>query len=109
MSRLEHDEIIFLAPVIHSKLAKKFISTLKTSTTPSVLDCEVWRSPSGPVSVTNFTDGADGQDLYILGNGNLTLVHGTSIKTSTGANKVLAANKIYHVKLIDNVWYEVTT
>lgn len=78
-------------------------------TTPSVRDVEIFTSPSGATTVTNFDNGTPLQDLYILGNGNLTVSNNANIKTSTGANKVLAANKLYHFKFINNVWYEVTT
>lgn len=110
MPKIENEEVIFTTPPSFPKLYKKFISQFPDAlATPKVDNCEIWKSPSAPLAITDFLNGADGQDLFILGNGNLTITHGTQIKTSTGANKVLAANKIYHYKRIDHVWYEVTT
>lgn len=102
-----NEEYHFNNRVTFNVLPTEHVDTLKTLATPSVRNVKVFRSPNGAVSVTNFLDGIPGQPLYILGNGNLTLVHGTKIKTSTGANKVLAANRLYLLVLIDNVWYEV--
>lgn len=77
--------------------------------TPSVLAQSHLLSHGAATTVTEFKNGKDGQDLYILGNGNTTVSHNTKIKTSTGANKVLAANKMYHFKHYNGVFYEVTT
>lgn len=60
-------------------------------------------------TVTNFTGGVQNQSLYLYGNANVTIQNNATIKTSTGADKVLAANKIYHYKLFGTVWIEVTT
>ena len=109
MATIQRDDVIFLNNPTFNILPKKFISTLTASATPSIHNVEIWKSPATPVTVTNFLNGAEGQSLYILGNGNATITNNASIKTSTGANKVLAANKVYHFKLIDAVWYEVTT
>lgn len=57
-------------------------------------------------TMTNFTGGTQGQTLAVLGNANVTLQHGTSIYTSTGANKLLAGNKIYRFTLLGAIWYE---
>ena len=109
MPHIFREEVLFLNQTTFNLLPKKFVGTLTVSATPIVSSVEIWKSPSSGVTVTNFLGGAEGQNLYILGNGNLTVSHNATIKTSTGANKVLAANKIYHFKLIDAIWYEVTT
>jgi hypothetical protein len=105
---IESRPIIFTNITQFDVLPKKVVDTLSALAIPLVRNVEIYRSPSSAVNVTNFKGGAEGQDLYILGNGNVTLVNGATIKTSTGANKVLAANKIYHLKYIDAIWYEVT-
>jgi hypothetical protein len=61
---------------------------------------------SGATNVTNFTNGVNGNVLKVLGDGNVTLVNGASIVTNTGANKLLALNKIYTFTNIAGVWYE---
>lgn len=75
---------------------------------PDVSQREYWLSHSAAETVTNFLNGQEGQHLYILGNGNTELTHGTSIFTSTGANKTLAADKMYHFICHDDKWYEVS-
>lgn len=77
------------------------------STTPDVLNRQYFLSHASATTVTNFLNGQDGQHLYILGNGNTTLTHGTNIFTTTGANKVLAANLMYHLVCHDSKWYEI--
>lgn len=101
---------VFTDTVTFLKIREQFVKTLTTGdATPTVLDLEVVISPVGATVVTNFDDGTPLQDLYILSNGNLTVNNTATIKTSTGANKVLAANRVYHFKYINSIWYEVTT
>jgi len=76
-------------------------------TTPTVLNCKLFTlSNTAPLSITYFDDGADGQTIKLLGDGFTTLVNGTTLKTNTGANKLLLANIIYTLTLISGVWYE---
>lgn len=75
-------------------------------TTPTVRNCNVYKSPAGATTVTDFDDAAEGQCIQILGNGNLTVSNNANIKTNTGANKVLVADKIYTFTHIMGVWYE---
>lgn len=59
-------------------------------------------------TVTNFTGGISGQSIFIRGNTNVTIANNATIKTSTGADKILANNKVYQFKLLGSVWYEIT-
>lgn len=61
---------------------------------------------TGPITVTNFLHGQSGQEIKILGDGYTTIAHNSSIATNTGANKLLAANKVYTFTLFANKWYE---
>lgn len=81
----------------------KFPSGLAT---PSVMDCNVWECGAGVIAITNFKNGQEGQTIRILGNVNNTINNNANIKTNTGANKVLAANKMYTFTMINKVWYE---
>lgn len=74
--------------------------------TPSVLNVNCWECHSSVVTITNFKDGQDGQTIRLLGNPNTTIQHGSFIKTNTGANKVLVADKIYKFTMFNGVWYE---
>lgn len=58
-------------------------------------------------TVTNFINGVSGQMAYIIGNPNITLAYNSSIRTSTGANKVLAANRVYQFLNYGQLWVEV--
>jgi hypothetical protein len=75
--------------------------------TPSVLNCLLHNfSNVGATTVTNFTNGTEGQTIRIKGDGFTTIKNNTTIKTNTAADKLLAANTIYTLTLISGVWYE---
>lgn len=61
---------------------------------------------STPTTITDFTGGAEGQEVKVIGNANLTLLNGAAIRTSTGANKTLSANVFYHFIRYNGAWYE---
>lgn len=62
---------------------------------------------SAPTIVTNFTGGYSGKTLRLLPvNSNVTIQNNTTIHTNTGANKLLAADKIYTFTNYNGVWYE---
>lgn len=64
--------------------------------TPNVLNRRIFEGINeSPITVTDFLNGAAGQRIYILGDGNMTIEHGTFIFTNTGANKLLLADIIY--------------
>lgn len=102
------DEVLFKGPVQFSELPQQPISSLVlASTTPSVLNNTRLKAiNSGAISITNFLDGQEGQEIKILGDGNTTVVHGSFIKTNTAVNKLLAANKVYTFSLWSAVWIE---
>lgn len=62
---------------------------------------------TGAQNVTNFLGGRDGQRLTVLGDGFTTIIHNVNlIRTTTGANKLLAANTLYEFVYLNNIWYE---
>src|SRR3989337_1980665 len=62
--------------------------------TPSVLNKSFFvGANSSPINVTDFLHSAPGQKLYILGDGNMTIVNGVLVFTNTGANKLFVMNK----------------
>lgn len=78
-----------------------------TSVTPNVANISfVLAGAIAPITITNLLKGSDFQSLGILGDGFTTMANNANIKTNTGANKLLAANKVYRFTHIDNVWYE---
>lgn len=105
----EIEEMIFESLVRFRILPFKGYDTLKIgSTTPSVENLETWiaKNTGAALTVTNFTNGADAQVIYILGDGFTTVANNANIKTNTGANKLLLANLVYSFHYINNVWYE---
>src|SRR6266516_5204607 len=100
-------ETIREAPETKLALDREFISTFRAGdTTPSVLNLTKFKAGNtGATNVTYFDDGFDGQPLSILGDGFTTVVHDvTKLCTSTGANKLLAINKVYHFTRFDGKW-----
>lgn len=75
-----------------------------SGTTPSILNNEYFTANDGS-TVTNFLYGQPPQTIKILGNGSMIVSNNANIKTNTGANKTLAANKVYTFTLFD-IWYE---
>lgn len=102
--RVEYDEIIFDNATQFNTLPRKSLSTL-TSTTPDVANVEFFLT-TGSLTITNFLQGSDCQRIHILGNGTTIISHNSNIKTNTGANKTLLADKIYRFTYLNNIWYE---
>lgn len=73
---------------------------------PRVQDVECWICGASVVTITDFLFGQNGQTIRLLGNANTTITNGTKIKTNTGANKVLANNKVYSFTRFNDTWYE---
>jgi len=104
-SRVE-GEIFFDASPSFNALDKRSWGYIKkTSTLPSVKNCEHWITQNtAPITVTDFSDGQPGQHLYILGDGQTTLQNGAKISMFGGANLLLASGKLYHLVRLNNVW-----
>jgi hypothetical protein len=63
---------------------------------------------AAPVSITNFLGGVTGQDLYVVGNTNVTIVNGASIVTKSGANITFASSlPVLFKNISDNKWFQV--
>jgi hypothetical protein len=103
-----NDPILFNSPVTFSELPERPIDTAQaTATTLSALNTErIALTNTGAVTVTDFTEGQDGQELVLLGDGFTTVTHGTNIFTNTAASKLLAANAVYHFVQFNGNWYE---
>jgi len=88
-------EVNFEDMVSRNVLDKRNIQRM-SGDTPNILNRSFFGgSNTAPINVTDFLNGAPGQRLYILGDGNMTIVHGTFIFTNTGANKLLLSNIVY--------------
>lgn len=101
------DDVIFEGSV-DSQNIKETPDTFRAGdTTPSVKGIRVaYCDPTTVVTLTNFKGGVNCQRLYLKGHPNTTIQNGTYIRTNTGADKVLVADKIYMFLNIDDVWFE---
>lgn len=84
-----------------------FVGNL-TGATPSVANLTTHKITNlSATNVTYFNDGQDGQTITILGDGNSTVVHDAGkIYCATGANTLLASNKVYRFTRYNKVWYQ---
>lgn len=86
-----------------------FTGTMKPaqSATPDAYETALMDTSNftAATTITNFAGGAEGQHMRVIGNANITIANGTSIKTSTGANVTMVANKIYSFTYFHGVWY----
>lgn len=106
--QIQHEQIIE-TPTRYLVLPTKSVGKiLKTQTTPSVKNIEHWVAQNtGAVAITDFVEGQEGQDLFILGDGQTTLTHGTKIFLTGAANLLLAADTVVHLKRLNNKWYQI--
>ena len=90
--------------------ATGFYSFTDGDTSPSVGVADTWKcANTAPTSITMFDDGADMQELEILGDANTTLVHNASkIILKGAANQLLTASAIMKLRRIGGIWYEVS-
>ena len=102
------EEVVFDGPSEFIKLPTKRLNKFTAGdTTPTVKDSEHLKTQNvGAVTVTQFDDGQEQQRLHILGDGFTTVANNANIKTNTGANKLLAANKVYRFTNFEKVWIE---
>lgn len=102
------EEEVFNVPITFNVLPKEKQQKFKASdTTPSVLNHKYWiANNTGAVTVTDFDEGAECQEIIILGDGFTTVANGTPIKTNTGANKLLAVNRVYRFVRFNSIWVE---
>jgi parallel beta-helix repeat protein len=80
------------------------------STTPSVLGGRsvFTATNSAPTSITNFTNGVDGQEITIYAtNANTTLVTGGSIRLAGDVNFAMGSNSTVRLRRLSTLWVEV--
>ena len=100
--------VVFQSTVEFSELPNASVGkTAAAATSANVLNTSRLALQSvSAVNLTAFSNGAEGQQLVVFGDGNTTVVHGTSIKTNTGSNKLMASNRVYVFYYYNGVWYE---
>lgn len=60
---------------------------------------------TAPLTVTNFSNGQEGQELIILGDGQTSVANNANL--ITGGAHLLNLGEIYRFVLFDNKWYEI--
>lgn len=105
------DPVKFLSTVSFSELPETPVLNAQPSATViSVLNTEkVKFANTSSVTVTNFTDGQNGQTIKLFGDGFTTIANNANIKTSSGANTLLDANKVYTFTYIAPNWIQDST
>ena len=76
--------------------------------TPSVALGFVFKT-ADTTTYTDFDDGVDGQEFWLLANHAATVSDNANINTSTGANKTLTVGVLYKFLSVGGVWYEQAT
>lgn len=84
-------------------------ATMPDNATPSVYGGKFWKcTPAGPTTITNFTGGVKGQELFIIfTNANATITDGANIKLAGAANFVSTADDTMHLVNDGSAWFEV--
>lgn len=101
------DAVIFQSNVSFSELYNTPIGGTTPSSTINTLNTSrIALSASTPITVTTLQNGAEGQLIVFLGDGNTTIENNTTIKTNTGADKLLLVNRVYVFYFFSGVWYE---
>lgn len=59
---------------------------------------------SSTYTITDFTDGRDGQVIHVLGDGLVTIQHGSKIKQTTGANYLIPSGVFESYKRHLGIW-----
>lgn len=106
--KIESEDTQFLGRVWFRNLPEHPPSTFKGVAVEDVTNGRVFVGSGVVVTITNFSGGANGNVIKILGDGTTTVSNNANIKTNTGANKLLAANKIYTFTYFDStkLWVE---
>lgn len=102
------EDVIFRGRVRFLVAPDSPTDTLDNVATPNVSNGKVFKASGATITVTNFLGGADGQGIYIKGDGTTTIANNTSIKTNIGSNKLLSVNRMYHFIYFnsDKLWVE---
>jgi hypothetical protein len=107
--KMNWDDIVFGGLITFTNRPKGIVSEFNDSeTTPSVAGVTLGICSGAVVTITDFLGGTDGESVKLLGDGTTTITNGTNIFTNTGANKLLAASKVYTFTYVDSLkqWFE---
>lgn len=100
--------VVFLSSATFAELPlMPTLVCVEGSTSPDVLNATfLILSSTTSTLLTNFLSAAENQKIVVLGDGNTTVQNGTNIYTNTGANKLMASNRVYVFYFMQGKWYE---
>lgn len=78
-------------------------------TTPSVKNVNRWKGSGQVVTITDFKDGQEGQELQVLGDDNTTIQdysNGSNIVMLGAADILIVSRTIYKFTLFDGLWIQ---
>lgn len=103
-----NEQVTFNQPIrINAGIERSSQNFAPGDVTPNVKNHSYWIcANSVSVTITQFDQGQDCQELNILGDGFTTIANNSNIKTNEGADKLLAVNTVYRFINYSNVWYE---
>lgn len=100
-------EQVINAPQTKNVLDKQFVKTLRGEVNPSVRNIEKFTCKNtSPLTILKFKDGQNGQSITILGEGFTSIDNNATIRTNTGAAKLLLDSKVYRFTNFEGIWYE---
>lgn len=74
---------------------------------PSVLNITRLKfQNAAPITVTNFLNGQEGQNIIVLGDGQTSIDATATVIPLFGVGHILDVNMIYKFILFDGIWYE---
>lgn len=108
MTQFINEQTVFNTPVLFAALPLRNSDKFPLGADKvSVANIEAFTTANtGAITVTEFQKGFIGQRIFILGDGFTTIQNNATIKTNTGADKLLDANKVYRFTNFNNVWIE---
>jgi hypothetical protein len=102
------DNVEFASPVKFEEISETPLEVaVRGDVTPSVLNITRIRfTNTGPIMVTNFDNGQEGQYIIVVGDGQTTVQNSPNIFTTSGANLLLANGRVYAFVRTLGVWRE---
>jgi len=98
------DETFYAGRVV----AQKTTTFTDGAATPDVSAGNLFKTAnSSSTTITDFSNGVDGQKIVVLGDANTTIQNGSKIKTRSSSNISGAANVTNTFIRISGVWYQV--
>jgi len=110
LNKIESEQVVN-AQATQNALPKQFVRFARRGdTTPSVMNIErLLLRNTAPLTITDFSEGQEGQQVTILGDGNTTAQQNTKIFNVSGSDTLLEDGVVYiYVRFSDGVWRQLS-